>query len=247
MTIQQSFCSARDLEEVGVASKDIKVIALAQRKRAIRTASGLLSPYLRKRNKLPLAPRIDDEEFDISGLAGGGTATFSAGPAVHARDIAIVIQCPATFANVGDPGVTYTIDIDNGAYGSAPSAAFPFPLTGILNIDGYVITFTGGLATNDTLTYSTRIDSGAAAAVAQVAAYLLVGSKGIDPVTRETLKTQYEGALAWAKDVSKGDGDLEPDADATPNLEEAGPRYTGQTSPWQFLGRRFGSRGGYCD
>jgi hypothetical protein len=239
--IQQSFCSARDLEEIGIASNAIQEIPLAQRRRAIKSASGVLAPYLRKRQGLPLIPRIDDEEFDTSGMTGGALVTHDNGPAVHARDVLVTFT---TSGVVGVAGIMYTLTLDAGAFGAVPSVAQALPLTGILALDGYTFTLSGTITEDDSFSYSARVDSGAATAVAQVAAYLLLGARGIDPKTLEVLKAQADQATKWAKDISVGEGDLDEDADTTPQVAEAGPRFTGQRTPWQFLGLGSGNRGG---
>jgi hypothetical protein len=64
---------------------------------------------------------------------------------------------------------------------------------------------------------------------------MLLGSRGVDPTTLADLKARNDAAWAWAKDVGKGDGDLEHDADATPELDEGVPLGEGQQDPWDFL------------
>ena len=235
VTPQQTFATARDLEELGIAREAIQVIPLAQRKRALKAASGTLAPYLRKRNTLPLAPVLDPDDLDVSGMTGGAGVTYApaATAPTNARDVAITF----TAGTVGTAGITYQVDLDAGAYGSAQGSALALPTDGTITIDGYTFTLAAGATVNagDVLAYSQRVDSGAAAAVCQVAAFLLLGSRGIDPSTMETLKSQNDAAIAWAKDIAKGEADLAVDADATPARAEAGPRYTGQRSPWEWL------------
>jgi hypothetical protein len=240
VSTQQALASPRDLEELGIARDAIQGLPLPQRKRGIKAASGILSPYLRKRVAMPLTPTLDPDDFDTSGMVGGATLAFDAGPALHARDVNVSFDVPTSFAFVGDPGITYTVDLDNGAWGSIPTNPQAFPLSGIIVIDGYTFTLTGGINQGNSFSYSTRVDSGACAATCSVAAYMLLGARGVDPATLATLKAQNDAAIAWAKDVAKGDGDLEPDADATPQHAEAGPRFTGQRTPWEWVDRRRG-------
>ena len=240
MTTQQTFATARDLEELGIARDAIQAIPLAQRKRTLKAASGTIAPYLRKRSELPLAVLLDADDFDASGMTGGATVTYASTdtPPTNARDVTVTF----TAGTVGQPGITYRVNLDAGAYGSTDGSALSLPTDGTIAIDGYVFTIEAGATINagDAFAYSQRVDVGTVAAVCQVAAFLLLGSRGIDPTTMETLKSQNDAALAWAKDIAKGEADLAVDADATPARAEAGPRYTGQTSPWQWLNQRGG-------
>jgi hypothetical protein len=238
-TPQISLCTLRDLEELGIARDAIQGTPIDQRRRTVRAASGVLSPWLRKRQSLPLTPTIDDEEVVTGGMTGGATVAHDAGPATRARDVAVKFTAAGT---TGEAGILCAVNMDFGAFGSSYSAPVALPLDGKLVIDGYAWTIAGAVNVNDLFTYSTRVDPGAATAVAQVAAFLMLGSRGVPAETLETLQKLHDGAIAWAKAVAKGEGDLPLDADATPTRAEAGPRYSGQKTPWQFLGGSSGPR-----
>lgn len=245
MSTQQAFATARDLEEIGIARDAIQAIPLAQRKRSLKAASGVLAPYLRKRAAMPLTPSFDPDDWNAFGMVGGAAVTYvelSPGP-THARDVRVSFPVGGI---VGQLGPTYAIDLDSGAYGSAATLAGALPLSGDITIDGLTFTLAAGatVAPGDAFTYSTRVDAGACSATCHVAAYTLLGAQGVDPITTKSLKDNADAAIAWAKDVAKGDAELELDADATPARAEAGPRFTGQRSPWEWMDRRRRQRGG---
>jgi hypothetical protein len=89
----------------------------------------------------------------------------------------------------------------------------------------------------DVFTFSLITDPGVAMATAQLAAYTLLHNRGLDPKTEQDLGTFYDAAMAFARALGAGEGDLEKAEDATPNVSELGPRGSGQKSPWDWLGR----------
>lgn len=239
MSTQQTFASPRDLEEIGIARDAIQGLPLAQRKRNLKAASGVLAPYLRKRAAMPLTPTLDADDWDVSGMVGGAAVTYLENGAgvTHARAVGVKFT---TGGVVGQVGIMVAVNLDFGAYGAAYGVAAALPIDGTIAIDGYTFTLAAGatVAVNDIFTYATRVDAGAAAAACHIAAYTLLNARGVDPITTKALKDNNDAAIAWAKDVSKGDADLAPDADATPAIAEAGPRFTGQRSPWEWVDRR---------
>lgn len=230
--VQIPLCTARDLEELGIARDAIQGIPLDQRKRTIRRASGVLAPYLRKRAELPLVPTVDDEEISVALMTGGASVAHEGGPATRARDVAVKFTAGGT---VGVPGVLVAVNLDHGAFGSAFSAPVALPNDGKITIDGYIWTIDGTIATADLFTYSTRIDPGVSTAAAQVAAFLLLGNRGVPAETLETLKALHDAAIAWTKDVGKGEGDLEYGADASPDRDEGGPLFSSEANPYSIL------------
>lgn len=243
MSTQQSFASPRDLEEIGVARDAIQGVPLPQRKRGIKAASGVLAPYLRKRAAMPLTPTLDPDDFDTSGMSGGASVTYVVATpgATHARDVGVSFVFGNQVIINGPVLILAAVNLDYGAYGSTDLAPVLLPLAGTITIDGYTFTIDlSKIVSGDFFAYSTRVDAGACSATCSVAAYTLLGARGVDPATLASLKAQNDAAIAWAKDVAKGDGDLAPDADATPQQTEAGPRFTGQRSPWEFIDLRRG-------
>lgn len=223
-----SLAAPRALEELGIATKAIQALPLAQRLRALRAATGETAPYLRKRYPLPLAPTLDASFIDASGMSGGVVASWAGGPASRVDDYLL------TFAAAG---ATYTITTSAGAYGATASASAAWP--GSLTVDGYTLTLAGTINTGDTYAWSTGIvqDPGIAFAVVRIAAALLIVARGIDPKTEATLVAGRDAAMAWAKSLGiPGEGELSQDLDTnTIDGGTYGPLGSGQTHADDWL------------
>ncbi|MFT3773007.1 MAG: hypothetical protein QM820_47090 [Minicystis sp.] len=235
--IQQAYATLRDIDEFGIAKPSLASIPKPQKLRALKAASGRLAPYLRKRYKLPLRVELDADDFDISGLTGGATVTYALLANVNpqkAQDVTVKFPAGGT---VGNPGITYAISYDAGLTFGSPS---PLPLSGQITIDGYTFTVVGTITTNDSFSYSTRVDYGVCEATVTIATWLLLHNRGLDPKTLEDLQKRHDAAMAWAKVLGEGEGDLETSADTTPELDEGGQRGDGQQNPWDWLDEGIG-------
>jgi hypothetical protein len=221
--------AARALEELGIATKAIQALPLAQRLRALRAATGEIAPYLRKRYPLPLLPTLDLGAADASGMTGGAVATWTGGPASIVEDYAI------TFA----AGPTYTITRSFGAYGAIVGASLPW--TGSVTVDSYALSFTGAINPGDVYAWSTAIvqDPGIAFAVVRIAAAALISARGVDEKTWALLAAGSERAMAWAKALGiPGEGELDPSLDTdTIDGGTYGPLGSGQTRADDWIHR----------
>lgn len=232
---QEVFATPRDLEEGGRAREALQQIGIAERRRALKRASGFLAPYIRKRNALPLTVELDADDWDTTGMTGGAVPTITLAKPTLVQDVRAVF----TAGTVGQPGITYAIDVNAGAYGSAVGASIALPLSGVITIDGCVFVLpAGGTTVNgDSFTFSTRVDAGVARATVMVAAWDLLGHGGsaIDSDLRRELQDAHDVAVRWARDLGKGDGDLEPRGDATPDRREGGFRFFGQRDAYEWV------------
>jgi hypothetical protein len=241
---QQLFATPRDLEETGRARTALEAIPVAVRRRVLRSASGYISPYLRKRNGLPLTPQLED--LDADGMTGGAAPVPAPAAPTLAQDIRVVFTAGGTVGP--SSGITYAVDTASGAYGSEPGPSAPLADDGTIVIDGVTWTLPAGgvVVDGDAFTYSTRVDPGVALATVRVAAYSLLGhgDSTIDPDLRREIKEAHDQALIWAKDLAAGEGDLEIKDDASPGYREGGVRTTGQRGykDWVRDGRGRGLR-----
>lgn len=232
--LQQLFASLRALEELGLGKPALQAIPMAQRRRALKAASGFLAPMVRKRSQLPLVVELDPDELDASTMTGGATVAHTLVAAgTKAQDVSV------KFTGAGAaPGalVPYSTNPYAGAFGSTFLAAGALDASGGLEIDGQRFTVTGTVAANDVFTFSMVVDPGIALTTTQIAAWILLHNRGLDPKTEADLQRQYEAAMAFAKALGAGDADLERLNDATPNRAELGPLGSGQRAPWEWLG-----------
>lgn len=222
-----ALATARSLERLGLGQKALQALPLAQRLEGLRAATGRLITPIRKRYGTPLVPTLDLATVDASGLTGGAAVSWDGGPATLVQDYLL------TFAA---SGATYTLTTNAGAYGATASAAKPW--TGSLTVDGYTLTLTGTINTGDAIGWTTTLvqDPGVSLAVCQLAAYLLLHNRGMDPKTEEDLRTAYDGAMSWAASLGvPGEGELDSSVDKTPAYSEYGPQGSGQTSPYQWV------------
>jgi hypothetical protein len=222
-----ALCAARALEELGIATKAIQALPLAQRLRVLRAATGEIAPYLRKRYPLPLLPTLDLAAADASGMTGGAVATWSGGPASVVEDYAII------FAS----GPTYTITKSFGAFGQIVGPALSW--SGSVAVDGYELAFSGTISPGDVYAWSTKIvqDPGIEFAVARIAAAALITARGVDPGTLVNLQAGRDAAMNWAKALGiPGEGELSSDLDTDPiDGGSYGPLGSGETRADAFL------------
>jgi len=232
--LQQLFATLRDLEEAGLGQNRLQVIPLAQRRRNLAKASGWLAPALRKRNKLPLVIEFDPADLDTSRMTGGASVTWSF-TAKAALVQAVGVQFTAG-GTVPGPPLAYVLNTANGASGSAfgPTGG-NLASNGTLTIDGQTFTVAGTVNSGDVFAYSTTTDPGVSDATVHYAAWLCLHNGGVDAKTNEDLQRSYESAKAFKAELAAGEGDLETDEDATPDIAELGPTGVGQKYPWDFL------------
>jgi hypothetical protein len=222
-----ALATAGDLEALGIAQKALQALPLAQRLRGLCVSTGRLITPIRKRYGTPIVPTLDVARL-VSGITGTGVATWTGGPATLVQDYLL------TFAS---GGTTYTLTANAGAYGAITGPATTW--TGSITVDGYTLTIAGTINAGDTYAWSTAVvqDPGIALAVSQVAAYVLLHNRGIDPKTEADLKAGYDGAMAWAAALGiPGEGELDPslDTDATDG-GKYGPLGAGTSSPYSWL------------
>ncbi|MGK3961327.1 hypothetical protein WMF01_12170 [Sorangium sp. So ce1667] len=226
--INQLYATLADLAELGPPVQVIAMKPEAERLRALRAGSADVALYLRKRHKLPLA--VELEEVTPTGLAGGSVAVT--GDPEEAFDVLVrvttggAVSGGATAAQVSnDGGYTW------GTARTLPASGF------VLQVTAMTITFSGTLAVNDSVRVRAGVDYSLRQAAVAIAAYKLVYNRGVDPESRDgqELRTLYQDAIATAKAIGEDEGRLEGSADATPALDEAGPRWTSQANPWDFM------------
>jgi hypothetical protein len=226
-----ALATPRSLERLALGTKALQALPLAQRREALRAATGELAPFLRKRYALPLVPTLDLETVDTSALAGGATVSWDGGPASRVADYLVKFT-------VAGGSTTYQIDPYGGAYGSTYGAAVALGPSQSITIDGYTVTLTGTITTGDVLGFSTAIvqDPGISFAATRIAAHALLFSRGVDPKTQESLAEGRDAAMAWGKALGvPGEGELDPSVDRTPTTSEYGPQGSGQTTPYEWL------------
>lgn len=237
--LQQPFCTLGNVERTGIATKAIQALPLLTRRDAVKQASGLIEPYLRKRHLPPFVVAHDPDFDDLSGMTGGAVPIWSLAEALpvalggQARPADILVAFPAG-GTVGTPGITYQVTApDAGAFNTSLSPTMPpgpvqaFPLNGIVEILGYPFQLPIGatVAPGDSCFYCLRTDAGLTGVAVGLAAFLMLNARGVDPKTGETLAAQLERVDKWAKAVADGDADLGKDADATPTVQEGGVRF----------------------
>jgi len=230
--LQQPYATLGNLERLGIATKALQDLPLLMRRDALKTASGLIEPYLRKRHLPPFLVEHDPDFDDITGMTGGAVPVWSLDPAGpitpggQARPMDVLIQFPAG-GTVGSPGITYNVNIEAGGRGSTPGPVLPFPLTGIVTIGGYPFQLPLGatVSNGDSCFFALRTDAGLTGACAFKAAWILLNARGVDPKTMETLEKGNAAADAWCKLVAEGGGDLGAGVDATPTIQEGGSRF----------------------
>lgn len=242
--MQQPFASLRDLELLGIASDRIQTIPISARRLGLKAASGRIEPYLRKRNMPPFVVEFDPDFYDAGGMTGGAAITWIAqappNQPLRVMDVAVTFPVGGT---VGTAGVTYALNLEDGAYGSSYGPVQQLPVNGQIAIGGYTFTISGTVNDNDEFHFSLRTDAGLALATAQIAAWIILGANGIDPKTLQDLKAAADGSIAWAKAIADGDADLDKNADATPTIREAGVRFSGQRDAWDWVRGRKGGLG----
>lgn len=232
--LQQLFASPRMLELLGLSRARLSQVPIAQRRLALKGASGFFAPWLRKRNQLPLVVELDPEELDVAGMTGGATVTASrVAPAQRVADVAV------RFTSGGaPPGLAFTTNLYHGASGSTFNGpAGSLDSSGAVEIDGQRFVVAGTVNAGDVFAFSLVTDPGVAMATAMLAAYTLLHNRGLDPKTEQDLGTFYDAAMAFARSLGAGEADLEKTADATPDRAELGPMGSGQKHPWDFLSR----------
>lgn len=255
--LQQPYGTLGNLERLGIATKAIQALPVLTRRDGMKTASGLIEPFLRKRHLPPFVVEHDPDFDDFTAFTGSASPVWSladAGPITpggQARPMDIQIVFPVG-GTVGAPGITYAANTEAGAFGTTVGAAQAFPTTGIVTIGGYPFQLQIGGTVNagDSVVYSLRTDAGLTGAATMKCAWLLLNARGVDPKTLETLEKANAAADAWAKAVAEGGGDLGALVDATPTIQEGGSRFArtrAQRDPYGWVHRRraFEAGGGF--
>jgi hypothetical protein len=254
---QQPFATLGNLERLGLATKALQALPVLWRRDGIKTASGIIEPYLRKRHLPPFVVEHDPDFDDLSGFTGNAQPIWSlaaAGPITpggQARPMDVLVAFPAG-GTVGVPGITYNVTApDAGAYNTSTvptmpaGPTLPFPLTGIVTIGGYPFELALGGTVNpgDAIFFCLRTDAGLTGACILKTAFILLNARGVDPKTQETLKDGNAACDKWCEDVASGKGDLGKDADASPTIQEGGVRFKAgreQRDPYGWLKRHGG-------
>jgi hypothetical protein len=227
--LQQPFCTLGNLERVGINTNAIRTFTVLQRRDAVKGASGMLEPALRKRHEPPFVVQHDPDFDDLAGMTGGAVPIWSpdpAGPVGTARPMDVLVAFPAG-GIVGQPGITFTVNVDATAYGTAPGPAQPFPLSGDVQIGGYswALPLGATVTDGDSLFYCLRTDAGLQQATAMYACWILLNARGKDPKSDVDLAKVLTEAKEWARSIASGEGDLDKGADATPQRQEGGVRF----------------------
>lgn len=84
--------------------------------------------------------------------------------------------------------------------------------------------------------------------VVQLVVYRVYLKRGVKTTTNEVAKQIVElkdAAMQWLDDVSRGLVELEPNADATPDISEGGPVYGSLGSPYSWYDQYGGSSSRY--
>lgn len=255
--LQQPYATLGNLERLGLATQALKALSVLARRDALKTASGLIEPYLRKRHLPPFVVEHDPDFDDLSGFTGSAVPIWSlaaAGgitPGGQARPMDILIAFP-TGGTVGAPGIQYNVTAPDAlAFNTVASPTMPtgptldFPTSGIVTIGGYPfqLELGGTVGDGDAIFYCLRTDAGLTGACVMKAAWILLNNRGPDPGTKQLLAEGNAAADAWAKAVADGDGDLDKLADATPTIQEGGTRFKAgreQRDAYGWLRRRGG-------
>ena len=237
--LQQPFATLGSLERLGIATKAIQMLPVLTRREGLKTASGDMEPFIRKRHLLPWMVAHDPDFDDLSGMTGGAVPIWSLAPAGpmtpggQARPMDVLVVFPAG-GTVGVPGITYNVTApDAGAYNTSsvptmpPGPTRPFPVSGIVTIGGYPFELPLGatVASGDACYFRLVTDPGLALACVRKAAWILLAARGVDPKTQETLKAGEDAAQAWCKAIADGDADLAKLEDASPTVQEGGVRF----------------------
>lgn len=218
----QVLATLRDLHEVGVPAPALASKPVPEKRRALVRASSSFVAYLRKRYKPPLALALD--ALEVTSAAGTATATGS--PEGSAADVRIEVVVGGL---VSGGLVTIRVSSDDGLANTWGATA-ALPTSGVVQLGGITATLAGTWIAGEAVTYSVGPDPGIRGAVAALAAYNLLYNRGADPKTSETYQRLYDQAIAYAKELCKGDGpELAEDADATPGRHEGGPMWEART------------------
>lgn len=220
----QALATLHDLDDLGPSPEALAMLNDRQKRSAILAASGRFAIYLRKKYKLYLVPDVLD--VDAAGLSTGACAVE--GKPALCQDIAVKVVVGGAVA-----GGACTVATSTDA-GATFGEAVTLPTSGLLVIDGVTITFSGALTAGDPVTYSTGLDYALREAVVSIAAWILLNNRGVSAIDEKTLQARYEGALALAKDLATGDGELDQSSDASPEVDEGGPFGDGQENPWDW-------------
>lgn len=249
-TPTQALSTLRDLDELGIAEEALAARPLRQKRNALRSASGIVASSLWRKHQLPMAISVVDGDPDTYGLTLGATATL-AGTPLHVADVVVRI---VDGGPVSGGACTYQVSLDAGASGPrVPGGAdvstfgpvVTMPASGVVAVDGVTLTLAGTLADDDEVTWSTAVDEGVKLLVVWIAAFILLGNRGVDTETKDALQRLYDLALKRLDQVADGvQAQLAPNADATPDLDEGGPYGDGDQDPWDWQDRA--AKAGSC-
>lgn len=226
----QCLATLRDLHEVGLPPPAIASKGVPEKHRALIRASSLFAARVRKRYAPPFGLLITDV---VSGFAAGAAAV-EGNPTGNTADVRIEVVAGGL---VSDGAVTVRISRDDGFVGTwGPTQTLG--AAGVLTVDGAIVTFTGTLAAGEAVTYTAGPDPGIRWAVAALAAHSLYYNRGADPKAMEPYKDARDQALAFAKELAKGEeAELDQAGDSTPARAEGGPLFVTNTRDGFLYGR----------
>lgn len=222
----QTLATPRDLDDFGPAPDALASLPLTRKLRVLRSVSGHVLTYVRKRGAPPLVVTVEDA---TATLTAGATWTQAGAPG-NALDVVIRFPVDGT---VGVPGLTFEVSVNGGASFAAPVT---LPLSGSITIDNLTTTFAGDLAADDALAYATQVEEEIRLHVVAICAWYLLRNRGLDPAVEQELKASYDAAQAWLKDLIAGDAELDGVADQTALEDEHGPLASRRILPWAWLG-----------
>lgn len=218
----QCLATLRDLHEVGLPPPAIASKGVPEKHRALIRATALFAARVRKRYAPPFGLVITDVE---SGFAAGAV-TVEGTPTGNASDVRIEVVVGGL---VSGGAVTVRISRDDGFAGTW-GATQTLSGSGVMLLDGAICTFTGTLAAGEAVTYTAGPDPGIRWAVAALAAHSLYYNRGADPKAMEPYKDARDQALAFAKELAKGEeAELDQSGDSTPARAEGGPLFVTHT------------------
>ncbi|MFO0588832.1 MAG: hypothetical protein U0441_14880 [Polyangiaceae bacterium] len=216
----QRLATLRDLHEVGLPPPAIASKNVAEKERALTRGSSLFAARVRKRYAPPLVLVITDVVHTLT----AGDATVEGTATGSAADVRVEVVAGG---DVADGTVTVKVSRNDGVTWGATQT---LPSNGVITVDGATVTISGAPVAGEALTYTAGPDPGIRWAVAALAAHSLYYNRGSDPKASEPYKDARDQALAFAKELAKGEeAELDQSQDSTPERAEGGPLFTTRT------------------